>query len=222
MIRILIGLAVFLWIGLAQAQTTKYVTDRLEVTLRTGQSTSHKVVRMLPSGTPLKVMEVDEAEGYTRVQTPDGQEGWVITRYLIDQPVARERLQKAEDTIKQLRAQLAEARNEVKTLSSSGQSLQQSQSKLEQENKRLSKELADIRRTAGNALSLDSENKTLKKRLFELERDYQMQEQETSALKDRSDRDWFLAGAGVLVAGMVLGLILPKVRWRKKSDWGSL
>lgn len=38
--------------------------------------------------------------------------------------------------------------------------------------------------------------------------------------RDRANRDWFLAGAGVLFGGMLLGLLLPKRRKRQSwSDW---
>ena len=37
------------------------------------------------------------------------------------------------------------------------------------------------------------------------------------ALKVHRDQQWFLTGAGTLLAGMVIGLIIPKIRWRRKS-----
>jgi SH3 domain protein len=32
----------------------------------------------------------------------------------------------------------------------------------------------------------------------------------------------FLAGAGVLLGGILLGLTLTRLRWRKREHWGSL
>ena len=46
--------------------------------------------------------------------------------------------------------------------------------------------------------------------------------QERDALQAREARQWFLLGASVLGAGIVLGLVLPRLRWRRKrNDWGS-
>ena len=43
-----------------------------------------------------------------------------------------------------------------------------------------------------------------------------------AGLKDRTARDWFMVGAGVVILGMIIGLIIPRIRWRKKSSWDSL
>jgi len=69
---------------------TKYVTDEFEIMLRTGQSTKHEIRRQIKSGTPLQVLQ--ESEGYTQVRMPNGIEGWVLSRYLMNQPSGRDRL----------------------------------------------------------------------------------------------------------------------------------
>ena len=89
--------------GAWQAQAeTRYVSDQLEIPMRTGKSTQHRILRMLPSGTPLEVLELDKENGWTRVRTPDGKEGWVLTRLLMDIPAARDRLARAEKRLAEL------------------------------------------------------------------------------------------------------------------------
>ena len=46
-------------VGTATAET-RYVSDELQITLRSGQSTQHQILRMIPSGTPLEVLETNE------------------------------------------------------------------------------------------------------------------------------------------------------------------
>ena len=87
--------------------------------------------------------------------------------------------------------------------------------------RRVSQELAEIKRTASSALAIDSENKDLKSRLVALERNLQTLQQENESLKDRTARDWFMLGAGVLLIGILVGLIIPRIRWRKKSSWDT-
>jgi len=41
-------------------------------------------------------------------------------------------------------------------------------------------------------------------------------------LKDRSEREWFVRGAGVVIVGILIGLIVPRLKLRKKSSWDSL
>ena len=70
-----------------------WVSDEFEVTLRTGPSTNNAIQLMVSSGTRLEILEEDAESGYTRVRTGGGTEGWVLTRYLMGEPSAREQLE---------------------------------------------------------------------------------------------------------------------------------
>ena len=59
--------------ALSQAQTTRYVSDELEITMRNGQGIKFGIKKMLQSGTQLQVLETDPA-GYSKVRTPEGEE----------------------------------------------------------------------------------------------------------------------------------------------------
>ena len=85
-----------------------------------------------------------------------------------------------------------------------------------------SKELAQIRRTAASTLSIEEQNQELQIKVVNLERELQLSQQENMSLSDNSDRDWFITGAGVLIGGMILGLIIPRMRWKKRRGWGEL
>jgi len=39
------------------------------------------------------------------------------------------------------------------------------------------------------------------------------------ALSSRSRQNWFIVGAGVLSGGIVIGLIAPSLRRKRRSDW---
>jgi len=42
---------------------------------------------------------------------------------------------------------------------------------------------------------------------------------EIDQVRSGSSRDWFFAGAGVLLAGILVGLIAPRLRRRRRSSW---
>jgi len=94
--------------------------------------------------------------------------------------------------------------------------------RVKDENLKLAKQLADIQRTASSALAIDTENQELKNTLMQMERGQETLRQENAALHDRTARDWFMIGAGVMIVGIILGLILPRIRVRKRSSWDSL
>ena len=86
---LIVGL-VCLFIGVSAYAEDVWISDQFEVMLRTGPSTTNAIERMLPSGTPLEAVERDDETGYTRVRTANGAEGWVLSRYIMTEPGARE------------------------------------------------------------------------------------------------------------------------------------
>jgi SH3 domain protein len=205
----------------AQAET-RYVSDELEIDMRSGTSNQHRILRMLPSGTALEVLEDDKASGYSRVQTSSGAEGWILSRYLQTSTPASKRLAETEKKLAELELQ---SRQRMAKLSESDKEfigVTEELTRLKDENLKLTKQVADIQRTASSALAIDAENQELKNTLMQLERGQETLRQENAALHDRTTRDWFMIGAGVMVAGILLGLILPRIRLRKRSSWDSL
>ena len=66
------------------------MTDEFEVTMRSGTSTSNSIVRLLRSGEALTLLESDPTTQYSLVETEDGKQGYVLSRFLMDSPVARQ------------------------------------------------------------------------------------------------------------------------------------
>ena len=206
----------------AAAAETRYVSDDLEVTLRTGQSTSHQIVRMVKSGIAVEVLETDANTGYSKVRTPSGSEGWVLSRYLMTAPSARQQLSELQRRLAELEIENKQLKEQSGALKQQSQSADQHQKSLEDSKRQLEQELADIRKTAGSALALESDNKRLKEQYLALQSELQTVQQENLTLKDRSEREWFVRGAGVVIIGILIGLIVPRLKFRRKSSWDSL
>lgn len=208
--------------GAAQAQVTRYITDQLEVTLRTGQSTQHAIKRMLTSGTPVEVVSSDKDSGYSRIRTRDGVEGWVLTRYLMSEAAPRERVTQLESRLTALSQENRQLKQDIAALTAERDTVTKTHAQQDEDNRRLTQELAQIRRASADVLGIDAENQQLKGRVASLERELLTLQEENAALGDRTQRDWFMVGAGVVVLGILLGLILPKIRWRRKPRWDVL
>ena len=218
--RFLATVSLLLVAGAGIAQT-KYVSDELEVTMRTGPSTRNAIVRILKSGTRLQVLEEDTEAGYSKVETAGGTEGWVLTRFLINQPVARDRLATAERQVQELRQQLSARSEELSGVRNELQETERNLEDSESANTNMAAELTDIRSASANAISLRDQNKSLRQRTIDVER--QMEELLTTnrELRSRSNREWFVIGAAVLVVGIVLGLLLPRLKIKRRSSWGD-
>ncbi len=202
------------------AQTTRYVTDELEITMRNGQGVEFGIRKMLDAGTALEVLE-NVPNGYSRVKTPDGVEGWVLSRYLTRSPSARDQLSEAEERIANLELEIAEYKEELEQISGKHAEADGENAGLRERASRLRRELDNLRQTASSAVAIENENRQLKTKIQQLVDSNQALKIENSALKENEARDWFLMGGGVLFGGIILGLILPALRLRRKNSWSQ-
>lgn len=196
-----------------------WVSDQFEVMLRSGPSTSNAIERMLPSGTALEVLERDAEAGYARVRTAAGTEGWVLIRYLMNEPSAREQLTTLTRRLTSANAAGGSLTSQLEAIKGEYDDATRQISKLEREKKQLEEELADIKRTSANVLSINSQNKELRDQLESARIQSDTFEQQNRELTSQTTRYWFMTGAMVLVIGMALGIWLPRIRWQRRSRY---
>jgi len=196
-----------------------WVSDEFEIMLRSGPTTSNAIQLMIGSGMQLEVLEQDAESGYSRVRTPGGTEGWVLSRYLMDEPSAREQLRiltgqltNANTRGTSLDSQLAAVRNEYN-------SSQRRIAALEEEKSSLENELAEIRRTAANVLGIHEQNKSLLDELATAQIRADTLAEENRQLSSQTTRYWFMSGGLVLLVGIILGIWLPRIRRPRRSGY---
>jgi SH3 domain protein len=208
----LVIIVLLLAVGVAHAQSA-YVTDVFEITLRSGPTNSNKILKMLPSSTPVEVLRTDKDWSLVRAE---GLEGWVLARYLTKTAPAAlqvERFAKENETLSAKMAQMVE-----KTSATAGEnqalldrlnraetelsSLQQRYAELEQG----SKDYVDLKKAHDELIVLQADTvqraETLEMKIKNLSGDTQFR--------------WFLTGAGVVGASLLLGLVLGRLQ-RKKT-----
>ena len=213
-----IGLLILLPATQAAAQS-QWVSDQFEVMLRSGPSTANEIRRMLPSGTELEVLERDEETGYTRVRTTAGTEGWVLTRYLMNEPSAREQLSSLTSRLSSATAEGSSLEGQLAAVNAEYDAAGRRIATLEREKSQLEEELAEIKRTAANVLSINDQNKQLRDQLASAEIEAATLEQQNRELTSQTTRYWFMTGALVLFVGMILGIWLPRIRWQRRSRY---
>jgi SH3 domain protein len=202
---------------------TRFVTDQVRITLRTGESTEHKVLQMLPSGLPLEVLRTNEETGYSHVRTEDGDTGYVLSRLLIETPSARQRLVAAEQRLTELQQEPEKLASKLVALQTRYDELKASHEKAESDNGNLRTQLEEIRSAASDAVNIADERNMLRKRVAALNGEVGELKLDNQDLRNQSERKWFMMGAGAIVVGILLGLLLPRLRFRRRRDtWGSL
>ncbi|MDH5552316.1 MAG: TIGR04211 family SH3 domain-containing protein [Nitrosomonas sp.] len=204
--------------SLAQAET-RYVTDEFEITLRSGPSSTHTIQRMLKSGASLTVLERDEETGYSHVKTSGGTEGWVLNRYLMREPAARVQLEGLSSQLAKVNE--GSLRVRANAIKKTHDDATKRITELERENKNLQNELTNIKSIAANVLAIDQQNDELSQDLADKDAQINSLQKENQILSSDTQRDWFIAGALVLFVGLFLGLVIPKIQWRKRSRYDS-
>ena len=206
-------------VSLAAFAESVWVSDQLQVMLRTGPSTEHAIQLMIGSGAELEVLEQDDENGYSRVMTSGGTEGWVLSRFLMTEPGARAQLESLSRQLMSVNAEGTSMSSQLGAIQGEYETTKRRISELEQDKSDMQAEIDDIRRAAGNALAIDSQNKNLQQLLADAEIRLSILEQENDSLVSQKTRNWFITGALVLIAGILLGLVLPRMKWQKKARY---
>ncbi len=191
---------------------TRYVAEIMQITLRTGKSLQNKIVAMLDSGQRVNVLA---SEGdWSLVRLADGKEGWVLTRFLTaEEPkkVVLERLQKQHETMK----------SRVDFLSDENKSLKEENHILKTELDSSKEALEEVTRNyqvlkeeSAEFIDLKASEQEARAKMEELVDRVNVLESEASRLRMQQNIRWFLAGAGVLFAGFLIGTISRKKRRR--------
>jgi SH3 domain protein len=208
-VLILLSLLMFSTTGAAE---TKYVTEDLTITLRTGPGTDRKIIAFPAAGRALEVLT--PGDEYTEVQMANGKQGWVLTRYLTDKEPAYLTLERLEKR----HAQVVEKY----------EALQQRASRLDTDGQGLATELAKTEKALNE---LTTAHETLKKEsqeFLKLKASYQKALKDATDAKTRADQldkelqqlysseinTGLLYGGGLIVLGFITGFIVKRPKRR--------
>jgi len=222
MTRFLLLLLCLCGLGQALAET-RYITDIAQIELRKGESTRYKILRYLTSGEAVEELSMNKRTGYSRVLTKDGTSGYILTRQLQDERGARDRLAATEARLAELQKAPDQLAVKLSQLRSAHEKFTTDHAALEQEKERLEEELAAIKYASINLVAITQERSDLRKRVADLTGQVADLQQKNRDLKNETNQRWFLIGAGVVTGAILIGLVLPHLRFRRrKSDWGTL
>ena len=191
-----------------------YIRDTLYVPLRGGESSEHRIIhRGIKSGTPLERLETNELTGYTRVRTGKGLEGWLLTQYLVDEPIASMQLDSVKSELQSLDTKHQQTLLSLKEF-------KEAREVLADQNALLVEDLATITTLSANVVIIDDQNKRLSE-----ERDVLLQKikdlnELTDALSDDRAQQWFLRGAGVVLTGLLFGFWLSRRIYHRRYNGG--
>lgn len=200
------------------AAETAYITDQGEFNLRSGESTQHKIIRVLQSGDEVDVLSTDKTTGYSRVRIADGTLGYVLTRYLQQEPAARTQLREMRARLEALQQEPDELAARLSRIEQEHSALTQDYEAISAHNIELSEALAEFEHNSANIVRINEERNQLQTEIANITRIVAELEQENLDLRSGDDRRWFLTGAGVAGGGLLLGLILASFGFGRRRS----
>jgi SH3 domain protein len=200
---------------------TRYVSDELIISVRDGQNQDDNVLGHIRTGTAVDVLE--EKGHYLRIKTEDGLEGWVQAQYIVsEKPNARI----IEDLRNEINEQdsLSDKLLVKKTINEIRIRELEQEVNINQENTAKAKSgLIELNKKYKKLLSNSENTDQLIKKLEKSKQLDSKLKAEISNLKKGSQNPLkssmiqpFLAGAGVLIVGFILGGL---ARRRKRSKF---
>jgi SH3 domain protein len=210
LIRILLILALAMPLALKAEDTKAYVGNEVGATLKNGFGRKARVIQQLDPGTEITVIEKHTRTGNAKVRLSSGEIGWLATRFISD--LAPVNTAATTNTAATSAAPEAVVTPEVKPPSAE---------QLQAEVERLRSELSAVRQVSNNALQIQAERDQLQESLISIKQELEAVNREKNSMNADQKQAWFVIGSLVLLGGILVGVILPRLTVRRKNDWGS-
>ena len=165
-------------------------------------------------------LEKNNDTGFSLVRMESGLEGWMPTQYLVDQPIAEDLLEQKNDSLASLSSEHEKALQRILDIENTLEQINQTEVSLRTENSELHKELDRITRLAANVIAIDQENSQLKGEQESLTAMINELNEANREFQDKSNRDWFLNGAGVVLVGLLFGFWVARGTYQKRNTGG--
>ena len=207
-----------LWVQTSFAEV-KYVSDIINITMRTGPGIDHKVIAMIRTGQKVEVLE--SSDNWSKIKLPNDKEGWVLNRYLRSDKPREVEYESLENNYKELVSQADQLKKENDKMKSENIDLK---SRLETSEKKLAETLEAFEsiKQLSNFDEIEKNRSDYEKLKIQYERQKRFAdnlENELNEIKRDKKLKWFLSGAGVVVFGILIGIGFGGRRSRRRSTY---
>jgi SH3 domain protein len=211
----------FCLIGPWSRAENAYVTDSLKITFRSGPSTENKIISMLSSGQPVEVVESQEKWTHVRLLgNGDGdEEGWILSQYLMTRPPWETRFKTLLEENTQLKETLTPTEEKLNLAVRREKELVKNLEETTQGFHKLKEEYDTLKKEAAGFLKLKATYLDTVSKLETMQADFDALSVKYGKLSASERTQWFATGAGVLLVGAIIGLIVGKRQKKKRSSY---
>lgn len=214
-INMLVWAASVLVFYVTAAAETAYISDVVRVSVRSGPANDQKYLAVVESGQAVEIIKAGEE--WTQVRLPNGTEGYLPSRFLTSQPPTKFRFDQLQEKNKHLTSQVSGLTEENQRLKADNEKLTATIAAERQQNASLKSQFDAFKKEAAHVTELMAKYDALKTELAGKQDEIVRLENQANELLNPSTLYWFLAGAGVLMAGFLTGFSI-----KRKRRWSSL
>ena len=189
-----------------------YVSDTMKIMMRTGPGNDRKIISQIGVGKKVEVLE--PGEEWSLVRLDNGKEGWVISRFLTDKIPSDIELEILKSKHEALMAKAAAMQEENSLLKAENKKLNTEFAVITKKLQKTSKDYEALKIDSKEFLKLQSKFKESSSKLAEKTKKAEKFEDELTKLLWNQNIKWFLSGAGVLILGFIIGFSTKRQRRR--------
>jgi SH3 domain protein len=203
------------------AARTMYATDTFEIVVRSEkQIVGRNIIKVLPSGVPLEVRDMDDA--WATVRLEDGRTGYVEKKHLIDREPYKMAAERLLNEAGPQRERLATVTQQLTAIRDDYQRLQRAHGLSEAQLQEVTQKYEQLRQDATTTQYVEVKTKYAELQRVHAEAQQQLTalNEAYAALKGSYRISWFLSGAGVILTGWILGMTSERWRGRRRRQAG--
>jgi SH3 domain protein len=219
--QVLVGWCGLLLLATPVCARTMYATDTFEIVVRSEkQIVGRNIIKVLPSGAPLEVRDIDDAWAVVRLE--DGRTGYVEKKHLIDREPYKATAERLQNETGQQRERLATLTQQLATLRDEHLRLQKAQGIAEAQLQDISQKYEQLSQDATTTqyLEIKTQYADLQRAHAEVQQQLAAMSEAYAGLKNSTRIGWFLSGAGVILTGWLLGMTSERWRGRRRRQAG--
>ncbi|WP_164743779.1 TIGR04211 family SH3 domain-containing protein [Saccharospirillum alexandrii] len=217
--RLILGLTLVLMFSGTASSATLWLIDELWVNVRTGAGDQFRILKTIPSGTRMETLQDEPQNGYYNVRTEEGIEGWIPERFVQEEPTAELQLEALVAERDRLQEQVTELDERYTSLLADRGDVTGELDTLRSENQRLTTELREITQISEDAINLDQRNQQLSEENASLRNELDVARQNLANTRETRESRMLIAGGSLIVIGLIMGVLLPKVRSKRRDSW---
>jgi len=193
------------------AKETRYISDDVSIFMHSGPGTQYRIIGTIKAGEAVTYLQTNADANFAQITTSKNKTAWINVTSLSRQVSLKVRTPK-------LQAELAKTKEALAKISNKNSAAMAELTNANRD-ELVSKE-ADIATQANNIASLTAENTALTAEAVRLRDENEQLSTRLDTKEEDEQHRFIILGALILAAGLIAGLIIPSIRFRRKKNNG--